>query len=316
VTTTTSPAYEGIVILGVPRSGTTLVRRLLDAHPRIACPPETNLLSGASRFLQEHQFAGGLSVGVVPGLDFAGFREAEVLERLREFVFDFWRAHARRAGKARWAEKTAVDVFHLDAIERVCGARCRYVCVVRHPLDVVCSIKELADTMQSHLPELFAYVQRNPAQLEAFAQAWRDGNERLLRFCADHPDWTVRLRYEDLTRQPTAELARVLDFLGEETDVDALLDQALGRAGSVGLGDWKTYDTTSIQTSSVGRHSSLSRWTLERLAPIVNPTMERLGYVPIESQIGNDSADRRRDELSRRVAEMKLQGARPLNDSD
>jgi protein-tyrosine sulfotransferase len=113
-----SPAggYEGIVVLGVPRSGTTLVRRLLNAHPRIACPPETNLLSAAARFLAEQRFAGGLSVGVIPGLDFAGFSEAEVLERFREFLFSFWREIARRAGKARWAEKTAVDVFHLDAI--------------------------------------------------------------------------------------------------------------------------------------------------------------------------------------------------------
>ncbi|MEO1279878.1 MAG: sulfotransferase, partial [Planctomycetota bacterium] len=30
-----------IIILGVPRSGTTLLRTMLDAHPRIACGPET-----------------------------------------------------------------------------------------------------------------------------------------------------------------------------------------------------------------------------------------------------------------------------------
>lgn len=311
-----STAYEGIVVLGVPRSGTTLLRRLLDAHPRISCPPETNLLSGAARFLEEHRFAGGLSVGVVPGLDFAGFREAEVLDRLREFLFAFWREHAARNGKARWAEKTAVDVFHLDSIERVCGAHCRYVCVVRHPLDVVCSIKELADNMQSHLPELFEYVQRNPAQLEAFARAWTDGNERLLRFCAEHPDWAVRLRYEDLTRDPSAELSRILDFLGEPTDVDALLGRALGRSGSVGLGDWKTYDTKSIVTSSVGRHASLGQWTVERLAPIVNPTMSRLGYPPIEIQTSDPSAEKRRDELSRRVASMKLAEGKPLDAAD
>lgn len=309
-------SYEGIVVLGVPRSGTTLMRRLLDAHPRIACPPETNLLSGAGRFLEEHRFAGGLSVGVIPGLDFSGFDEAVVLHRFREFLFAFWRDIAARAGKPRWAEKTAVDVFHLDVIERLCGARCRYVCVFRHPLDVVCSIKELTDKMECCLPELFEYVQRNPAQLEAFAQAWRDGNERLLRFCEDHPDWAIRVRYEDLADNPAGELTRVFDFLGEPTDVQALLSRAFSRSESVGLGDWKTYDTKSVGTGSVGRHSKLSKWTLRRLAPVVNPLMERLGYPIVPSHPLDAAEDRRREELSRRIASMKLAAGKSPHDPD
>lgn len=311
----TSAVYEGIVVLGVPRSGTTLMRRLLDAHPRIACPPETNLLSAAGRFLEEHRFAGGLSVGVVPGLDFVGFTETEVLSRTREFLFSFSRDIAARAGKPRWAEKTAVDVFHLDAIERICGEHCRYLCIVRHPLDVVCSLRDLADSMQSHLPELFTYVQRNPAPLEAFAEAWRDGNERLMRFCEEHPDWTVRVRYEDLTRDPATELLRVFDFLGEPTDIEVLLAGALAHSESVGLGDWKTYGTTSIDTTSVGRHAALGQWTTQRLAPIVNPLMQRLGYPAIESLPVDVAADKRREELSRRVAGMRLSAGKSHGDA-
>lgn len=307
--------YEGIVVLGVPRSGTTLLRRLLNAHPRIACPPETNLLSAAGRFLEEHRFAGGLSVGVVPGLDFSGFDEQRVLQRFREFLFSFWREIADREGKARWAEKTAVDVFHLDAIERLCGAHCRYVCIVRHPLDVVCSLKELGDKMECHLPEIYEYVRRRPAQFEAFAEAWRDGNERLLRFCEQHPDWTVRLRYEDLTRDPEQELARVFDFLGEPTDVPALLARALGKTESVGLGDWKTYDARSVGTDSVGRHEALSKWTVQRLAPIVNPLMTRLGYAPVGARASDAADEKRREELSRRIASMKLAAAKGNDDA-
>ena len=55
----------GIVVLGTPRSGTTLLRRLLDAHPNIACPPETYVLSGAARFLHEETFAQGLKIGTL-----------------------------------------------------------------------------------------------------------------------------------------------------------------------------------------------------------------------------------------------------------
>ena len=47
--------YEGIIVLGAPRSGTTLTQRLLAAHPQIACPPETYLLRACSRFLHEEK---------------------------------------------------------------------------------------------------------------------------------------------------------------------------------------------------------------------------------------------------------------------
>jgi protein-tyrosine sulfotransferase len=306
--------YEGIVVLGVPRSGTTLVRRLLQAHPNIACPPETNLLSAASRFLQEHRFAGGLSVGVIPGLHFGGVAAPLVIDRLREFLFSFLRDIAAQSGKPRWAEKTAVDIFHLDAIERICGDRCRYVCIVRHPLDVVCSLKDLGDKMESLLPELFAYVQRNPAHYEAYAQAWRDGNARLIRFCDEHPDWTIRVRYEDLAADPGSTLNTIFAFLDEPTDVDLVLARAFGPGTSVGLGDWKTYGRNAVSASSVGRHGTLSRWTLERLAPIVNDVMVQLGYAPVPGRPSDAATAARREELSRLVASMTL--AKPRRDDD
>jgi hypothetical protein len=308
-----SGAYEGVVVLGVPRSGTTLLRRLLQAHPAIACPPETNLLSAASRFLEEQRFAGGLSVGVIPGLHFSGFEEAEVLERFREFLFSFWRDIARRAGKRRWAEKTAVDVFHIDAIERLCGPRCRYVALFRHPLDVVCSLKELSDKMESHLPEVFEYVRRRPSAYEAFAEAWAEGNTRLLQFAEAHPDWVVRVRYEDLTSDPVGELTRVFDFLEEPTDVQSLLG-SLHHTDSVGLGDWKTYARQEVTAGSVGRHRALSPWTVERLVPIVADVMARLDYDPMKSRM-SDADMQRLSELSRQVTGMKLASMRPRGDS-
>ena len=93
------------LLIGPPRSGTTLLRRILDAHPRIASPPETYLLSAAARFLHEERFAHGLRIGVLSGLAFAGFDEAEVLARLRALVLGFLDDHARARGKPRWADR-------------------------------------------------------------------------------------------------------------------------------------------------------------------------------------------------------------------
>lgn len=304
-----SPTFEGIVILGVPRSGTTLVRRLLDGHPSIACPSETNLLSAAARFLQEYTSAGGLSIGVVPGLEFSNIGEAEVLNRLREFVFGFLREIAARRGKKLWAEKTAVDVFHLSQIDRLCGEHCRFVCVVRHPLDVVCSIKELSDKMEIYMTELHEYVKRYPVPYEAFAHAWADANRELLNFIKVREKQCILIRYEDLVASPKGEVKRLCDFLSEPTDVDALLQAALRSPDSLGLGDWKTYKTREVSDKSVGRWKMLSGWTVRRLAPIINPTMTAMGYVPLPESMpapsGHDG-EHRLQHFGRIVARLKM----------
>jgi hypothetical protein len=298
--------YEGIVVLGVPRSGTTLLRRLLDAHPHVCCPPETQLLSACSRFLEEAPFAGGLATGAIGGLGFAGYSRDEILDRLREFAFSFFREIAARNNKPRWAEKTAQDVFHLDAIEVLCGARCRYVCVVRHGLDVSCSIAELSAKMHRLLPELHEYVKRHAVPLEAYTRAWVDGNERLLAFVQAHPDWCVLTRYEDLLADPEAELARVLDFLGESEPVAPLLQRAFGTVAAPGLGDWKVYETHRVHRDSVGRYRDLDDWTVGHLAEIANPMLQRLGYDAVTPpKAATAETARHTYELARAVASLR-----------
>lgn len=300
------PAYEGVIVLGSPRSGTTLTRRLLNAHPSIACPPETSLLSAAARFLEEQPVAGGLTVGAVPGLAFSGYEGHEVIERLREFVFGFFREIAAKAGKPIWGEKTAFDGFHAAAIERLCADRVRYVCVVRHPLDVVCSIKELTDKMGIYFPELHEYVRRYPAPLEAFAHAWNDLNLGLISLPERNPELAFILKYDDLVADPGAAIGAMLEFLGLPTDVDAMIGAAMGGSESVGFGDWKTYQRKGIDRSSVGRWASLDPNTISNLTAIVGDTMERLGFDPVESEEAIDDEEaRRRYEIGLMVARMR-----------
>jgi protein-tyrosine sulfotransferase len=275
---TSSEAAPGIIILGMPRSGTTLLRRLLDAHPAICCPSETNVFSAAARFLRDEASAGGVSIGVLSGLSFAGMAEQVVVARLRELVFGFLQDICCQSRKKRWAEKTAFNIFHLDQIEQLCSGSCRFLCLIRHPLDVVCSIKELTDKMEIYVAELHAYIRQYPAPLEAFAHAWVGMHARLRRFVSDHPNDCLMLKYEDLVHHPAEELQRVFDFLGEPADVPVILSQALHGTEAIGLGDWKTYGHRAIHTESVGRWRHLSPSTLHGLVKIVAAEMELAGY--------------------------------------
>jgi len=295
-----SEAAQGIVILGMPRSGTTLLRRLLDAHPAICCPPETNVLRAAARFLREEAFAGGVAVGVLSGLSFAGIAEQVVVARLRELAFGFLQDICRQREKKRWAEKTAFNIFHLDQIEQLCSGSCRFLCLIRHPLDVVCSIKELTDKMEMYVAELHTYIRHYPAPLEAFAHAWGEMHARLRRFVSDYPDDCLMLKYEDLVHHPAEALQRVFDFLGEPADVPTILSHALQGTEAIGLGDWKTYERRAIHTESVGRWQHLSPSTLHRLVNILAAEMELAGYPPIAA------APPPQGEVARRQYELAL----------
>lgn len=299
-------AYDGIVILGAPRSGTTLLRRLMNGHPRIACPAETGLLGASSRFLHEEPFGAGLSVGVVPGLAYSGIAEDEILGRLRELAFGFLRDIATRQGKPLWAEKTAFDSFHLDEIERICGDRVRYVSIFRHGLDVVCSIDELCRKMETYVSELHEYIRRYNRPFDAFAHAWLDITGRMLKLAADRPAQCVQVRYETLVEAPKRELARVFEFLGEPVDVDGVLQRALADAEVGGLGDWKTYQLSELSGQSVGRWRDLERLTRERLARLLNPRLRDLGYEPLpEGRELSPEDARRRMQLGLLAAGMK-----------
>ena len=270
--------YEGIIVLGSPRSGTTLVRRLLNAHPRLSCPPETNLLNACGRLLRTDTITGGVTLGIVSGLSYCGFSEKEVYGRLREFVFGFFREICAKAGKDRWVEKSPFDVFHLDQVEKICGETCRYLCLFRHPLDVIYSTKEWFDIAEVYPMPYHEYIKQWPAPYEAIANAWVDCNRRLRQFADDHPKSATTLKYEDLVSDPHKELSRVLTFFGEGIDVAPMIQEAFKKKDTVGLSDWKTYKTQQINKGSVGRWKSLPEETIARLAKIVNPLMEPLGY--------------------------------------
>jgi hypothetical protein len=281
---------QGVVVLGMPRSGTTLLRRLLDSHGAICAPGETFLLRAAGRFLDSEEIAFGIDYGVLGGLKPLGFAEDEVLARVRELSFSFYDDLARRAGKRRWAAKTAVDSFYVGAIERLCAGHVQFVCVLRHGLDVVCSLKEFSDELHGYIAELRPYIERHARPLQAFAHAWVDVTAALTALVERRSDSALLLRYEDLVKEPETTLSRLFAFLGETWDAD-LLTRAFGGQEVSGLGDWKTYATRGFKDDSIGRWQQLPDDMIARLAGIANPTLVACGYPPVEEKAKRSTDD-------------------------
>jgi len=310
---TTSSTLPGIIVLGVPRTGTTLLRRLLNGHPEICCPGETFLLTSAARFLRPDFITDGIEYGVLGGVAAAGVQREQLLADLRALITNCFERIAALASKPRWASKTAIDSFYLSEIESLMTGHARFVCIVRHGCDATLSLKDLCDANEVYIREIHEYIVRYARPIVALAHLWADVTATLLDFAGRHSDDAILLRYEELVSRPTGELDRLAGFLGLEPR--SLSVDALRLDAPSGLGDWKTYGKVTMDESSIGRWRGLSTASLNLLAPVVNPVLARAGYEPVT--VGRaPSADQamRRYEIAMGVQAKRSRSVEPDGD--
>jgi len=284
---------KGIIILGHPRSGTTLTRRLLNGHSQIACPPETHLLSACVRFLESEKTAFGVDIGALAGLSFAGVEDKEVLKKLRNFAFSFLKDYASQQGKNRWAEKTAFDAFHIKGIETFCGDHASFVGIIRHPLDVAMSSVEFCNSMGYYPKEMHRYIREYSHPIEAFAHSWLDVSKDLISLNESQSNNCNIYRYEDLVSSTEKTLTDMLGFLGE-TFEGKMLEYGLGKDKSLGFGDHKSYQSKQVHNTSIGKWNSLPAHQIQKLAPLLNPMLEQLGYDALKESKAVSVQDARR----------------------
>jgi len=265
------------VLLGFPRSGTTLLARLLNGHPDVSCPPETFALTAAGRFLSEQSRVEGPPIGVLSGLGMLGFGAEDIIAPLRDMVFGF---QDKIAGdRPVWVEKTAANTFHIEALEPLFAGHVRYIYLVRNPLDVVASNMDLADNMGAQLSDLFALTRGYDIPQEGILRAWIDRTKALDDFASRHAEDCHTLRYEDLLEDPQATLGALMAFMGLGGDVQTQIDTAFATPGRVGLGDFRIDETTGIRPAQKnGWRKRLPRAVAARIIPLVADLMETHGY--------------------------------------
>lgn len=204
-------------VVGVNRSGTTLLRMMLDAHPQLTMPPETHFVPELIDLDEDGRATPEGFLGVITSQrewgDF-GLTEEQLLGEFRaldplnagDALRAFYRLYAERVGKPRCGEKTPIYVKSIRKINRALP-EARFVHVIRDGRDVALSIRDRA-------------VKEHP--IERIAERWvrRIGQARRQ---SKHVSHYEEIRYEQLILETEPTLRRVLAFFELPWD-DAVLD--------------------------------------------------------------------------------------------
>jgi glycosyltransferase involved in cell wall biosynthesis len=195
-------------IVGSPRSGTTLLRLMLDAHPLLTIPPETHFLpdvlglTGAGEAVRRaffHCIVGG------PRWNDFHLSEESFERRLQEIepfdltrgIHAFYRMYGERQHKPRWGDKTPGYVLHLRKIAAVLPTA-RFIHLIRDGRDVAASLRKLW------------WGPGDDIEAQAIDWLWRIREARQQAQVCPH---YLEIRYEDLVRDPRATLEKVCGFL-------------------------------------------------------------------------------------------------------
>jgi hypothetical protein len=242
-------------ILCTVRSGSTLLRVLLNSHSQIHSPQEMHMRDLSVKLRGEYA---GKSLGQL-GLD---------ERRLEHLLWDrMLHRELVESGKRLLVNKTPSDVWIVDRILE-CWPDARFVYLLRHPGAVA---RSRGAARPQDTPE------RNLEMVLRYAQAVEDARRA-------HPGHSVR--YEDLAAAPEAETRRLCEFLGVPWE-RAMLDYGNFDHGGflAGLGDWS-------QKIKSGRVQAPSEPPPdEQTPPELRDIARAWGYLP-ELRAGSDTTPR------------------------
>jgi hypothetical protein len=265
---------EPIVVLTCARSGSTLLRLILDAHPELACPPETNILKICGLLGKAWQLMDPASSNG----ELSGIASASV----RAMVNTLFADHLLRNGKRRWCDKSLGTARGLKPFIDL-YPKTKFICLYRHCADVIDSGLEASPF--GLLGYGFEnYVTRfSGNNVAAIAAAWCEETRLTLEFEETHSDQCYRVYYENIVENPELVAAELFSFIGVEPD-PGITERCFDlKQGLHGPGDHKMAAMNHVTADSVGRGI---RIPVDFLPPVllstINSLLGRLNYTVID----------------------------------
>ncbi|MGN6237021.1 sulfotransferase [Dyella sp.] len=248
-----------VFVVGFPRSGTTLLEQMLDAHPAFRSMDERAFIHELTERMEQ--------VGQRYPADLANLTATEV-EQLRASYYRMVGRVLPDLGQRRLVDKNPLNMLCLPMIMRM-FPQARIVLCLRHPCDVL-----LSCAMQSfRSPAFMVLCSSLPRLARGYVAAFEQWFRQVEVFAPQVIEW----RYESVVERPSEHLARLAAFL-DVADASPMARFA-EHARSKRFISTPSYAqvTQGISTRAVNRWHGY-REQFEPVLPLLQPMIDRLGY--------------------------------------
>lgn len=243
---------QPIFIVGMARSGTTLLSEILNNHSKIAVSPEThyfskywadsNKASLKKRTRLSEQF---LISDEFKQFGFSDRETDEIAHEIREglkngqteFFTTIMHRFRLKAQKPIWAEKTTAHLMYIPEIAHLIPGG-SFISITRDPRDVCLSLKK---------------VPFNPGSSISIARRWRRYVTRTEYYHNRYENRFHEIKYEDLVTDPQPTVKKICDFLGVQFESSMLNRAQMPATFNIDHEYWKMNATRPIDSKNFGK---------------------------------------------------------------
>lgn len=209
-------------VCGAPKSGTTWLQRMLDAHPQIHCSGEGNFIAKFSVPLAEvlrgyDRQLKAIASGVYEGKPYyPQITQADFDRLARGFILE--RLLSRNPGPEilQVGDKTPRYARELPSLLRL-FPEARFINILRDPRDVTMSRMHHA-RRTGHEDRVAEGSAARIQFVKDSGKVWRDTVTAVVAFEAENPGILHTVRYEDMLADPGEAARRIFQFLGVRDD--------------------------------------------------------------------------------------------------
>lgn len=262
-----------VFVLSLERSGSTLLRNILDAHPEIFSPAQLHIGSlcywmHLTSYCSISQLFTHLNEQE---------RQAAARAEVRRAVSELVQGYALKKNKRIWCDKTTMNINYIDILSST-FPNAKFICLYRNCLDFVYSYMSVSKL--GFMEEIAPYIQRNPYNIvSAIVDYWIDSNHTIYRFEQENKEKCFKVTYEEIVSAPDETLTALFGFLGLNWHSE-LFDQVFSNKGKGPVdGDIKFQFSTKLSTASIGQGANIPLTSLpDPQRHRLNDFLIKLGY--------------------------------------